>query len=105
MLRHEADLVIAYVHGLLDDGIPLEALLLDLFAPAARRLGTMWEADEIDFVDVTIGTSRLQQILHHLHPAAGKQMPVSPAGGCCFVPAPSEQHTFGLLMVSRIFPP
>ena len=70
------------MHGLLDDGIPLEALLLDLFAPVARRLGTMWEADQIDFVDVTIGTSRLQQILHHFTLPMEKT-PVSPAGGCC----------------------
>ncbi len=102
ILTHDADTAAAYVRVLLQNGADLEALLLRLFAPAARRLGEMWESDEIDFVDVTIGTSRLQQLLHEFTYPPAK----APGGGSrrvLLLPAPSEQHTFGLLMVSDFF--
>src|SRR5262249_25508278 len=88
--------------GLLDDGLELDALLLDLLAPVARRLGVMWETDEIDFVDVTIGTSRLQQILHHFTLPPDRDAH-EPGRRVLLLPPPSEQHTFGLLMVSELF--
>jgi len=42
------------------DGATPEGLLLDLFAPAARRLGCLWEEDLCDFTEVTVGLWRLE---------------------------------------------
>lgn len=100
VIRHDADVVEAYVRSLLQRGLDLETLLLHLLAPAARRLGVLWEADEISFVDVTIGTARLQQLL--------RTFAITPcdddgARRALFLPAPDEQHTFGLLMVTELF--
>lgn len=102
VVRHETEVVATYVRVLLQKGIDLESILLQLLAPAARRLGELWEADSIDFVDVTIGTSRLQQILHHFTFPFEKGG-VEPGRRVLLIPTPGEQHTFGLLMVSKFF--
>jgi methanogenic corrinoid protein MtbC1 len=102
VVRHDADVIMAYVSSLQQKGADLESLLLNLLAPAARKLGKMWEEDTIDFVDVTIGTSRLQEILHRIN------LPITEDAGTpgrrlLLLPTPTEQHTFGLLMVSEFF--
>ncbi|MGT2486179.1 B12-binding domain-containing protein [Methylobacterium oryzae CBMB20] len=51
-----------WVRALLEEGLSLDALLLDLFAPAARRLGQLWEEDEADFLDVAAALGRLQSL-------------------------------------------
>lgn len=85
-------------------GVDVDRLYVDLLAPAARRLGVMWTADEVDFVDVTVALSRLQQILHTLSGVGGPTMTVAdPRKRILLAPAPGEQHTFGLSMVGSIF--
>jgi MerR family transcriptional regulator, light-induced transcriptional regulator len=101
VMHHEHDVLEAYVKSLLQRGLNLEALLLHLLAPAARRLGALWEEDKVDFVDVTIATSRLQQLLHHFTLELKKKDDGRRAA--LFVAAPHEQHTFGLVMVSEFF--
>lgn len=102
VLRQEAEVVTTYLGVLKKQGAALEDLLLHLMAPTARRLGEMWEADTIDFVEVTIGVSRLQQVLHRLTFGLEKAVD-KPGPRALFLPTPSEQHTFGLLVVSEIF--
>lgn len=102
VLRHETPVVTAYVTTLIQKGVTLETLLLELLAPSARKLGQLWEDDVVDFVDVTIGTSRLQQVLHHFTLPPEKDAS-TPGRRVLLLPTPSEQHTFGLLMVSELF--
>ncbi len=102
VLRQNVDRIAAYLDFLLQKGSSLDSLLLHLMAPTARHLGELWEQDTIDFVDVTVGVSRLQQILHRLTFAMEKSRGDS-AKRVLLVPTPSEQHTFGLLMVSDFF--
>lgn len=94
----------AYVDLLQHRGIAAEAICLDLLAPAARRLGVMWEEDTCDFTDVAVGLSRLHQILRRLSPRFGTGP--SPSGRerrALLTTIPSDQHTFGLLMVAEFF--
>jgi MerR family transcriptional regulator, light-induced transcriptional regulator len=102
VIRHETSVAVAYVKYLLHRGLDVETLLLHFLAPAARRLGELWESDKIDFVDVTIGASRLQQLLHHLTGSLPARADIS-ARRLLLVPAPGEQHTFGLVMASEMF--
>jgi len=85
-------------------GLRVEALYLDLLAPAARLLGAWWDDDRCSFADVTVGLGRLQQAMRELSPAFGSEVD-HPADGrrALLVPAPSEQHTFGLSMVAEFF--
>ena len=93
----------AFVAGLRAQGASEDAILLQLLAPAACRLGSMWEADTIDFASVTIGVSRLQRLLHHF----AAQSP-NDAGGCAaasalLATAPGDQHSFGLFIAAEYF--
>jgi methanogenic corrinoid protein MtbC1 len=112
MVAELADLVVAQdvgaaatrIEGLRAQGIPIETLYLDLLAPTARYLGELWEADLCDFTAVTLGCSRLQQLLHELSPAFFREVEQHEhRRRVLLVPVPGEQHTFGLYMVAEFF--
>jgi MerR family transcriptional regulator, light-induced transcriptional regulator len=93
---------LAYIEIPLSQGLPLEAVYLDLLAASARHLGALWDEDLIDFAEVTIGLGRLQQIVRELDqrstckvgfPAARRRVLIVPVRG--------NQHTFGSLMVGE----
>lgn len=93
-----------YVDALVDGGAALDAIYLDLFAPAARRLGAMWSADECDFTAVTLGLWRLQRLLHEHTSRFQADSELSLDGHrILLAPMPGEQHTFGLFMVAEFF--
>jgi len=101
LLNHDASIATNYVTTLRADGVALSALYLDLLAPAARRLGEMWEEDECSFTDVTIGVCRMHQVLlefSRCFDAAGIESRSS-GNDALIIPVPGEQHTFGLFMV------
>jgi methanogenic corrinoid protein MtbC1 len=81
-----------------------EGVLLDVLAPAARRLGQLWETDHCDFVDVTVGLRRLHDAIRYLIPDFDDvDHEVEPTGRALFLPAPGETHVFGLMAVDRFF--
>lgn len=94
----------AMVAALQARDVPLERIYLDLFAPAARHLGALWEADLCDFASVTIGLCCLQQLLLD---NSGSLGPVRGRGHedrrVLLAPVPGEQHSFGLVMVGDFF--
>jgi methanogenic corrinoid protein MtbC1 len=103
-LAHEADVASAFVSALRDQGVAVEALYLDLLAPAARRLGELWSADLADFAEVTVGLGRLQRVAHSLRGSLPEE-DESPGGErrALLVAVPGEQHTFGLSLVAEFF--
>ena len=112
---HVADLVglvlsrgepatVAFVEAMHDGGAAAESLYLDLLAPAARRLGEMWEDDTCDFTEVTIGLWRLQNAMRELSPSFLASAEVRTNGPrVLLVPLPGEAHSFGLSMVYEFF--
>lgn len=104
VLDHDASVANEYVATLRRDGIPLPALYLDLLAPTARRLGQMWESDECSFVDVTLGLCRMHEVLLEFSRCFDPpEAPMASGRNALIVPAPGEQHTFGLFMVLEFF--
>jgi methanogenic corrinoid protein MtbC1 len=85
-------------------GVPIDNLYLGLLAPAARLLGAMWESDRVMFSDVTVAVGQLQRIMRGLSPAFGDEVS-HPSDGrrVLLMPAPGEQHTFGLTIVADFF--
>lgn len=52
---------------------------------------------------MTIGLSRLQQVLRQFSPASESEAEITEAGArVLLVPAPGEQHTFGIAMVEEL---
>ena len=104
VLRRDLVAASVYVQARRRAGMSVEAVFLDLLAPAARRLGVLWEADLCDFTQVTVGLWRLQQIVHEHSADFQHEHPVAPAGRrALMLAAPGSQHTFGLLMVGEFF--
>ena len=100
----DADAAGDYVAAMRADGAGVESVYLDLLAPAARRLGEMWEDDSLSFADVTIGLLRLHQVLRALGPDfRAEAAPERPGRRAVLVPVPGEQHSFGLAMVTEFF--
>lgn len=104
VLTKEADSLISFVGTLLQSGIPMETIYVELMMPTARLLGDYWEEDSISFTDVTIGLSRLQQVVRTLgwkrtHPDG----PDHSAPSALFAPVTNEQHTFGLFIIEDSF--
>ena len=105
VLAHDMPAQDELMHRLRTGGAGVESLYLDLLAPAARRLGEMWEQDLCDFTEVTVGIWRLQTIVRDLGRAV--VIPVmhslAPTRRVLLLPAPGEQHTFGLAVVGEFF--
>lgn len=82
----------------------VEAIMVDLLAPAARRMGELWSEDLCDFTAVTIGLGRLQRLMRELSPAFGTDVAHPPNGRrALLVRAPGEHHIFGISMVAEFF--
>ena len=107
-----ADLVLAaavpglikYIEGLRAEGMSIEAVLLQLMVPAARRLGDLWLEDRLSFMDVTAGLGRLQGVVR----AFGHEFEGDPPGQIhgkkiLLALVPGEQHVFGLSVVAAFF--
>lgn len=87
----------------LHEGASQPAILLDLFAPAARRLGELWESDERDFTEVTIAMGCLQQALRIFDPP-GRHLPSGlPQRTIFLTPCDGEQHYFGVRLLDVFF--
>jgi MerR family transcriptional regulator, light-induced transcriptional regulator len=92
------------VQSLIDRGVSLQRIYLDLLAPMARRLGELWQQDRCTFTDVTLGLARLQQVLREVGRRSGESIKrATPKARVYLAPAPGEQHTFGLSMVEEYF--
>ena len=94
----------AHVDELLVKGSTVESIFLDLLAPAARQLGTLWESDAADFASVTLGVGRLQLIMRRLGERFTDETNAVHAGESVLLTIiPGEQHSFGLSMVAEFF--
>jgi methanogenic corrinoid protein MtbC1 len=100
VLSAESGEAARYITLLRDRGLPMERLFVELLEPCARHLGVMWDRDECDFIDVTLGLGRLQKLLAvfnatHVLPALDEKRRV------LMLTTPGDQHVFGLAMVTK----
>jgi methanogenic corrinoid protein MtbC1 len=104
ILGNDVPLAMAYADRARARGMSLESLYLKLLAPTARHLGELWNEDLVDFTQVTIGLGRLHRVMRDLTASSQSGM-LQPHDDhrVLLVPAPGEQHTFGLAMVAEFF--
>lgn len=104
VIAHSASTARAYVDAMRGQGLSLDSIFVDLLGPAARMLGQLWMEDLCSFADVTVGLSRLHQLVHDLSPSfVGGRRGGPNLGTVILAPAPGEQHTFGMLIASEFF--
>jgi methanogenic corrinoid protein MtbC1 len=106
-LSSEPGAVQGLVEEALAQGVPLETLLIEILAPAARRLGDRWQDDSADFIAVTMGLWRLQESLQGLgngrRPLAYGRAAGRPGRRVLFVVAPGDTHSFGSVLLEELF--
>jgi methanogenic corrinoid protein MtbC1 len=103
VIASEADDLLGFVERLLARGIAVEDVLVGLLAPAARVLGEGWTDDRVDFVEVTMGLWRLQEVVHELATRSPLTRQVRASRRALFAPMPGEQHGFGAIVIEEVF--
>lgn len=104
LLAERGNDAVAFVDLLRQRGATPASLYLGVVTQAAQRLGELWEQDRCDFVQVTVGVGRLQQAMRAISPHFQTDaVRRAQADSLLLVPAPGEQHTFGLVMLAEFF--
>lgn len=100
VLGNDLEAAVDFITGLRERGVSMDTLFVDVLEPTARHLGSLWEEDACDFIDVTLAVGRLQNLLaifndtHALPALNGKRhvLMTTMAG---------ETHSFGAAMVEK----
>lgn len=90
----------AYFRKMQAKGHSLDTLFLHLLEPAARYLGDLWTQDRCDFIDVTIGVARLQELLT-LFSATIQVEFRDMHHHALLISMTGEKHVFGVDMVAK----
>jgi methanogenic corrinoid protein MtbC1 len=90
----------AAIEARLRSGAAPQAVMIEDLAPAARRLGRLWDDDICDIVDVSLGLGALHSLLRDIAPT--ESAPAT-APSILILLAPGETHGFGALMVESFF--
>jgi methanogenic corrinoid protein MtbC1 len=94
-----ADGAVAYFERMREKGHSLDTLFAHLLAPTATHLGELWEQDRCDFVDVTLGVARLQELLEMFGSSAPRRV-VDLQHRSLLATIPGEKHVFGVDLVA-----
>ena len=90
----------AYFRRMQAKGHSLDSLFVHLLEPAARYLGDLWTQDRCDFIDVTIGVARLQELLTLF--SATIQVDFDDMHHhALLISMTGEKHVFGVDMVAK----
>lgn len=100
VLGSDLEAAAAYVVVLRDRGLSMETLFLELLEPTARLLGEMWDRDECDFIDVTLGVARLQKLLAIFNDTYTLSA-LDERRHVLMAMTPGNQHSFGVKIVER----
>ena len=86
LLTDELEVAYAYIDSVRVRGVTLSGIYLELLAPAARVLGTMWEEDRVSFADVTVALCRLHDVdaQPRCRPGAAGRFGAAGRGGRCW---------------------
>jgi methanogenic corrinoid protein MtbC1 len=101
LLNKNTSAILAYVRELQNQGMPLETIFLDVLGGASRYLGTLWEADHCDFIDVIEGLHCLRNVLQILRPSTDAKD--WDGRRAMFLMTPGETHDFGVIVVETFF--
>ncbi|MFD1511334.1 cobalamin B12-binding domain-containing protein [Lacimonas salitolerans] len=84
------------------EGYSLDLLYSRYLAPAAERLGAMWDTDDLTFIQVTLGVGRIYDLVRLLR----DQLPptrITRAEPVLFASVPGDQHGVGIEMAAELF--
>jgi len=102
LISDDPDAAAVLISEIRGDGTSVADVYQLYLAAAARRLGEMWASDDLSFVEVTIGTSRILAIMRSLRSAFRADL-LTKERALIFATVPDEQHTIGITMAADIF--
>ena len=104
ILANDNEAASARIDEVRSRGATLEHVSLDLMAPAARRLGELWEEDHCTYTEVTLGIWRLQGLLRGLNAMFQPQSDAARGENrrALIVAMPGESHSFGTDIVAGL---
>lgn len=105
LLHNNARSARNYFGELLERGVAIEDLFLELLPKAARRLGDMWDKDLCGFAEVTLGTCRLHEILrtYAASPDYDFRRPSGEGPRILLSTACADQHILGVMILADFF--
>lgn len=104
VIAADSEAAYRFIEKVKSEGATIESIYVDLLTPTARLLGEQWKTDQCCFTEVTVGTSRLQQLVHALSPEFEREAEKAyDTHRILFSPMPGEQHTLGLMIVEEYF--
>jgi len=104
VLRGDNNEAWAFMEALARAGVTPLDIMIAAIAPAARRLGELWESDACDFMQVTVALQRLQGLLRNLEPEEDRGPDrIGKAPAILLLAAPGENHLLGVQMVASLF--
>jgi methanogenic corrinoid protein MtbC1 len=93
-----------YIAELLNLGMGVDSIVLELIPRIARKLGDQWVSDNLSFSEVTIATGRLQKLIYSLdHLFQETRTNASTAHSILVTATPGSHHTLGPLILSNCF--
>jgi methanogenic corrinoid protein MtbC1 len=100
LIAPDVDEAAAFLNRAAERGLGFEALIENLIAPAARRLGELWHEDRCDFFDVTFGVARLQELIDLFGPSAASERESDPRA--LLISMSGDSHHFGLDIIASL---
>ena len=93
-----------YITELLNLGMGIDLIVLELIPRIARKLGNQWASDSLSFAEVTIATGRLQKLIYSLdHLYQETRTSPTTTHSILVTAAPGSHHTLGPLILSNYF--
>jgi methanogenic corrinoid protein MtbC1 len=85
-------------------GLTRQGVYLGYIGAAARRLGEGWDAGDLSFVEVTIGSGHLYALMRALRAEGAKEYaPYDVRRQALFATVPEETHGIGITMAADLF--
>jgi len=103
LLAPRARGIARYVDSLLERGASVNALYREVFEPAQRILGKLWDAERCDDFDLSIGLTRLGVEVRRVSLAVQGDHACKSGHTILLCPQPGEQESVGAVMSSEIF--
>jgi len=92
-----------HVDSMLDQGANFNALYHEVFEPALRHLGNLWDENRCDEFGLNLGLARLQVQLRRVNAALPARHVCKPGYSVLLSSQPNEPHRVGLIMSSEAF--